>query len=270
MEGDGNHFPFAVHVGDLRQNREQFHRLVVVAGNANADLALLAGALAQLSHRTAKDQLAMFDNTDVIADFLQFAEDVAGNHDGFAHFLEFAQQAANFDAGAGVKAAGGFIEDKHLGVVDEHAGETQPLLHAAGEAIDGRGLFGLQVGQFQHTFDDAFALARLDAESGGEKFEVFKDFQVVIHAHEVGHVAHQAADLAAVAKHVVAVDIGPAGGGRQQRRQDAHGGGFAGAVGTDKAKDVAGVDGEVQIGQSDQVAIFFSQAGDSDHCLSPH
>jgi hypothetical protein len=44
------------------------------------------------------------------------------------------KQAADLDPRAGVQAAGRLVQQQHLGIVQEHAGQAQPLGHAAGKA----------------------------------------------------------------------------------------------------------------------------------------
>ena len=67
--------------------------------------------------------------------------------------LELLEQFAHFDARPRVEVAGRLVEQEHFGVVQQHAGDAQPLLHAARQAVDRRvGLVG-EVGQRQHVVD---------------------------------------------------------------------------------------------------------------------
>ena len=67
-------------------------------------------------------QLAVPDKADpdMVADLLQFAEDVAGDHDRLAHPLQFPQQLADLDPRPRVQPAGRLVEDQHLRVVDQY------------------------------------------------------------------------------------------------------------------------------------------------------
>ena len=49
---------------------------------------------------------------------------------------EFLEQFAHLDAGARVEAAGRLVEQQHLRVVQQHAGQAEPLRHAARQARD--------------------------------------------------------------------------------------------------------------------------------------
>jgi hypothetical protein len=48
---------------------------------------------------------------------------------------ERAQQVAQLDPAARVEPAGRLVEQQHLGVVHERAGEPEPLLLAAGHGV---------------------------------------------------------------------------------------------------------------------------------------
>jgi hypothetical protein len=63
---------------------------------------------------------------------------VAGDHDGLAHVAQLFEQSANFDPRPRVQAAGRFIEQQHLRVVQQHPRQAQPLRHAARQTGDER------------------------------------------------------------------------------------------------------------------------------------
>lgn len=197
----------------------------------------------------AVDEFAFFDDGDAVAEVLEFAEDVGGDEDGFAHALEFLEDGHHFDAGSGVESAGGFVEEEELGVVDEDAGEAESLLHAAAEGADEGSLFVGESDKFEHVFDGVFALFGGDFVASAEEVEVFGDFHVFVDAKEVGHVADEVADGVGVAGDVVAEYFGTAGAGGKEGGEDAERGGFAGAVGADEAEKVAAVDLQVEGGE---------------------
>lgn len=112
---------------------------------------------------------------------------------------------------ARVKAAGRLVEQEHRGVMDEHAGEPEALLHAAAEgADDGAAFFG-EADEFEHVVDGFLTLLGRDAVAGTEEVEVLGDFHVLVHPEEVGHVADHMADGIGVFDDVMAEDAGGAG-----------------------------------------------------------
>ena len=58
-------------------------------------------------------------------------QDVAGDQDRLAHLAQLLEQPAHLDAGPRVEAAGRLVEQQHLRLVQQHAGQAEPLRHAA-------------------------------------------------------------------------------------------------------------------------------------------
>ena len=176
-------------------------------------------------------------------------------------------KAAHLDAGAGVKAAGRFVKQEHLGFVQENAGQTEPLGHAARKACDQGIALVTEIDQLQHLIALFSPFRPLDAVSGGKELQVLDHLHVVVDTEEIGHVAHHAANvLGAVIDRVAAYGrFAPAG--IQQRREDAHRRRLAGAVGADEAVDIAFLQLDRQPVEGVQVAIHFGQVAGFDHCL---
>ena len=175
------------------------------------------------------------------------------------------QQRADLDPGPRVQAAGRLVQQQHLRIVQQHAGQAEPLGHAAGEAGDEGVALVAQVDQVEHVVADLAALRPLDAIGGGEELQVLDHLHVVVDAEEVGHVADQAADFLGMGVDRVAADAGLAPGGLQERGQDPHGGRLARAVGADEAEQVAlgQLEGEVIDGV--QLAVDFGEVLGLDH-----
>ena len=166
---------------------------------------------------------------------------------------------------AGVQAAGRLVEDQHLGVVQEHAGQAQPLRHAAGKAGDEGLALVAQVDQVEHLVADLLPPRTLDAVGRGEELQVLDDLHVVVDAEEVGHVADDPPDLLGMRVDRVAADAGLAPGGLQERGQDPHRRRLAGTVGADVAEEVALVEVQGQVLQGVQFAVDFGQVLCLDH-----
>ena len=99
----------------------------------------------------------------------------------------------------------------------------------------------------------------------GEEVEELPDLHAVVDAEVVGHVADAFADADRVARDAVAVDDAFAGGGAEQRGQEANGRALAGAVGADEAEHLAGADLEVQIRDGHEVAVDLGEVAKFDH-----
>src|SRR5207253_269868 len=184
-------------------------------------------------------QLAALDDADLVAHVGELGKDVAGNHDRFSHLAELADDTADFDADTRVEAAGGFVQQQDLRVVQQYTGQTEALIHAAGET----GGHGIALVSEAHELEDVVAdfaaFFAPNAIGGGEEFEVLDDFHVVVDAKKVGHEADESADLLGLGVDRIAADIGFTPGGIEQRGEHPHGGGLAGAVGANETEDVA-------------------------------
>src|SRR5439155_13194801 len=81
----------------------------------------------------------------------------------------------------------------------------------------------------------------------------------------LGQVADVLADLVGLRHHVVAGDLGHAAGGGQVAGEDAHGGRLAGAVGAEKAHDLAAADLEADAVDGQHGAEVLGEVLDADH-----
>ena len=113
---------------------EQPGRLLRWAGQPKADHRPTADLRQEILHVAAGQQAAVFDDADSIADVGQLRKDVAGDKDRLAEPLQPLEQPAHLDPSPGIQAAGGLIEQQDLRIVQEHAGQTESLRHAAGQA----------------------------------------------------------------------------------------------------------------------------------------
>ncbi len=234
-------------------------------GDRDVDDVADLGAFEDLVDRAGEEQLALLDDADRVAEFGEFVEDVRRDQDRLAHPFEFFEQLADLDAGAGVEAGRGLVHQQDLGVVQEHAGDAETLLHAAAEGRDLGGLLVGQFGEFEDVGDDFFALRAVDVVGGREELQVFVDDHVLVRAHEVGDISDERADLAVLVADGEPVDLGLAGRGLEEGGEDLDGGGFARAVGADEAEAVALVDGEVQGVERDEVVVALGQVDRFDH-----
>ena len=72
------------------------------------------------------------------------------DQDRLAHVAQLLEQLAHLDAGPRVEAAGRLVEQQHLRVVQQHAGQAEPLRHAARQARDQGVALVAEVDQLEH------------------------------------------------------------------------------------------------------------------------
>ena len=111
------------------------------------------------------------------------------DHDRLAHLPQLLEQFAHLDAGPRVEAAGRLVEQQHLRLVQQHAGQAEPLRHAARQARDQGVALVAEVDQLEHLLALLAPVRPLDAVGGGEELQVLDHLHVVVDAEEVGHVA---------------------------------------------------------------------------------
>ena len=190
-----------------------------------------------------------------------------GDQHGLPHVLEALQNPLHFGPRAGIHARGWLVQYQQLRIVDQRVRQAQPLLHAARQRIHIGVLFVAQVHKVQQLRSHARALGLAKAVAPGVKIQVFPAFQMVVHAEEVGHIPHQLPYPAGVFGHVHAVDHRRARGRREQRGQDAHGGGFSGAVGADKAVQLAVADAHGKMVERREMPVHAGKLPDFQHYL---
>ena len=100
----------------------------------------------------------------------------------------------------------------------------------------------------------------------GEEVQKLPDLHAVVHAEVVGHVADARAHADRVVRDAVAVDGAFAGGGPEQRGEEANRRALAGAVGADEAEHLAGLDLEIQVLDGDEFAVLLAEVLQFDHC----
>ena len=170
---------------------------------------------------------------------------MGGEEDGFALVLEALDDLADLHAAERIEAAGGLVEDQQVGIVDQRLGQADALLHALGVGLDGALAGVFQLDQLEQLVNAAVRLGARDAEDARVEAEQFLGGEELVVVGQLGQVADALAGDGLA--HVHAEQEGGAAGGVDEAQQHVHGGGLAGAVGAEKAKDFAGADAQVEV-----------------------
>ena len=139
----------------------------------------------------------------------------------------------------GSRPAAGSSMMSTCGIVQQRAAEAEALGHAFGEFVGKAVGERDEVGEVHDLLDALAAFLALVAERAGVEIEVFEHGHVLVVSEVVGHPADQAADFRRVVDDVDAADFRAAERGVVERGEDAHGGGFARAIGADESADRA-------------------------------
>ena len=181
---------------------------------------------------------------------------MGGEDDGFPEAVVLADDLPQQQAGLRIESRRRFVEEQHLGVVHHGARNREALHHAAGKRADH---VGRAVGKFE-LFEQAVrvALAGLVvlAEVGAVEGEDLARGQGEIEIGSLRDDADQALGLYLLLPDVELSDEDASAGGLRARGQNADGGRFARAVGTEQAEDLAGADFERDAVQRDQFYLL--------------
>lgn len=190
-------------------------------GEVAAEEEVVEGAL--------REERAVEEDGDFVADVLDVGEEVGGEEDGFAAGGEGADDVLDLARALGVEAGGGFVEDDEVWVVEEGLREADAAGHALGEVADDA------VAGFVEA-DHAQELLGAGADGGGGEVE---ERAVEAEGFERGEVRVETGFLGEVADAGLDGDVGGggakdaegAGGGEEESEDELDGGGFAGTVG---------------------------------------
>jgi hypothetical protein len=157
----------------------------------------------------------------------------------------------------GVEAVGGFVEDQHFRVVQDRLRETDAHTVTLGERVDALGGDFLEATEGQRAAD---ALGRVGeaAEVGGEA-EEFTYGHLTVGGSAFRRVAEVLLGADGLVGDVEAGDVRGAGVGAEVTGEHLHRGGFPGPVGSEKADDLAAVDGEGDVTHGAERAVGLRQ-----------
>ncbi len=104
-------------------------------GGAEGEVEELLGAdgLLEGGGGVLDEDLAVVDDGDAVAELVGLFHVVGGEDDGDALLAEAADGVPHGDAGLGIEAGGGLVEEEDLGAVGDGAGDLDALGEAAGE-----------------------------------------------------------------------------------------------------------------------------------------
>ena len=108
-------------------------------------------------------EFALVDDGHAVADGFHFAQFVRRKENGFALVFQALDDFADFHAAQRVQAAGRFVQNQQVGIVDERLREADALLHAFGIGFDEAFAGGFQFHEFEQAIN---AFVRLPRAAG--------------------------------------------------------------------------------------------------------
>ncbi len=160
-----------------------------------------------------------------------------------------------------VEGAQRLVEEQHLGVVDQRAGDRDALLLAAGELLRLAAGHRAELDEVEHLLD--LLLDGLDAAAAQTEGDVLVDVQV----REERVVLEDGVDLALVGRQggdVLAGELDGPGGGVLQSGDHPQGGGLSAAGGAQQREEGARGDGEIERVDGGEGAVGFADLAEAD------
>ena len=217
----------------------------------------MLGVGEQLLRRLVLLNLAIVDEDDPVGHLAGKAHFVGDHQHGDAGVCQLLHQLQHLAHHLGVKGAGGLIEQDHVRIHCQRAGNGDALLLTAGQALGvDVGLVGQTYAGQQLVCTGRDGLFVLQLQQGGCQLKVLFHGQVGEQVEVLEHHAHLLAhgiDVCLVYLHTLKLD--GAGGGGLQPVQAAQKGGFAAAGRANQANHVAAVDIKVDALQHIQCGV---------------
>ena len=219
----------------LAQRRQ--HR---VARAADLDLDPGGGEhlLDQLRLRALGHDAPAVDDDHAVADHRDLGEDVRGEDHGVLAG-ERPDEGADLGDLLRVQPDGGLVEDQHLGIAQQRLGQAHALAVALGQLADEAARMSVMKHRSITSSTRACAARAGHALDLGHELEVCAHRQVGVERRVLGQVADAPPHLQGLTEHVEAGHPRAAARSGHEAREDLHGGGLAGPVGTEKAHDAA-------------------------------
>jgi len=172
----------------------------------------------------------MIDNRDALAESVGFFHVVGGEQDRFAELVIFANDLPEQDAGLGIEAGAGLVEEEDLRIVHHGAGDGEALHHASGKAA--HHLVGAisELELFQQGVRQFGALFPRDSEIGGVEGEDLAGSEREIQIGALRNYADQTLDCGLFGPDLVVSYECFAAGGADSRGEDPDCCRFTGAV----------------------------------------
>ncbi len=196
----------------------------------------LAGSIAQQRlGRRISQHAAFLQNHQAIGNGLHIADDV-GTQDNHPRTGQAGQQVAEAHALGGVEACCRLIDNQQLRVVEQRLRNADTLLHAAG--IGGQPAIGhlLHLHNFQHLIDAPVRDGLGQPLHRGQIAQKLPPGEFGIDAELLGKIAQHLPQRLTMGADVLPVPVDGPLAGLQQRRNHAHQGRFACAIGANQSQ----------------------------------
>src|SRR6185503_16861648 len=238
----------AVLDGDRRDAVDLAERLdlaVLDAVHLDLDDDAVGHLLLEVARRPLRDDPPARDDGDAVAERVRLEHVVRRQEHGLARLLQAEDRLPELTRADGVDADRRLVEEDHRRVVQEPAGDVQPLAHAARVALDPLLLAALEPDELEQLLDPRPLAARLDAVELREVAQVVERREALVEAPVAAeHVADALPHPARVLDDVASEHPRLPGCRDEERDQHLDRRRLAGAVRAEEAEELALLDRE--------------------------
>ena len=181
----------------------------------------------------------------LLAERFHVAQDVRGQQHP-ATAADVADEGAQLPGLGRVEPCRGFVQDHHLGFVNERLGDAHPLRHALGEPAAETCAESPQVELPFDPLPGAACRFALHAPQSCGEIEVLVHGEIGVERRALRQQAEVTLGLAGVAVQIDSQDLHPAAGGAQGTAQQRQRGGFSGAVDAQQAEYLPAAQDQVE------------------------
>ena len=234
--------------------RVQGGRAALQSIELEAEDRLALDALLELIRAADRQDLAVVDDRDALAQLIGLGHVVGGQEDRSAGDggLPGDHELADLAGGGDIEPERRLVEEQDPRVVEQATGDVHLLALPGRERADPLQALVAHADRLDELVDAAPAFLPRQAVELAEHPELLADREdAVARLLAAGDHVHDPADLLLVAGHVEAEDPGRAFARQQQRGQDLDEGRLARAVGTEQAEELAGGDVEIDVLERD-------------------
>src|SRR6185503_14832877 len=231
--------------GDAVDLAERLDLVVLDAVHLDLDDDAVGHLLLEVARRPLRDDPPARDDGDAVAERVRLEHVVRRQEHGLARLLQAKDRLPELTRADGVDADRRLVEEDHRRVVQEPAGDVQPLAHAARVALDPLLLAALEPDELEQLLDPRPLAARLDAVELREVAQVVERREALVEAAVAAeHVADALPHPARVLDDVASEYPRLPGCRDEERDQHLDRRRLAGAVRAEEAEELALLDRE--------------------------
>jgi hypothetical protein len=205
---------------------------------------------------------AALEDRHCVAHALDVGQDVRGEEHGRAS-TQRRDHLQHLTAAYRVERARRLVEHEQARRIDQRLRDAKPLLHPSGEPADARRDRG-ETRHLQQRGRPRVQCRLVEPKESSGELQVLAGGHPRVEARHVGQEADPRADRVGRTFDVMTEDVGGAGRGTSEPREDAERGRLASSVSPEEAEDHAGTDNEIDAVERDGVAEPLGEAAQLD------